>query len=244
MKAFHQPFEKKREDIFLNLSAKSYRWGNPMANSMRQLSWSEAFHIPLTEISTMNSQHRNLRSTIEAFATRVSRLAESLAEILAQKSGIKSSYFQENCLPNTSYLRLNRYPPCPFSSKVFGLLPHSDSSFLTIVYQDRVGGLQLMRDGKWFGVKPNPNALIVNIGDLFQALSNGVYKSIKHRVVAAEKVERFSVAYFYCPSNNAVIQSCGTPVLYRKFSFREYKEQNDKDVKETGDKVGLSRFLL
>ncbi|KAJ7981610.1 Gibberellin 2-beta-dioxygenase 8 [Quillaja saponaria] len=244
IKVFHQPFEKKSEDIFLNLSDKSYRWGNPMATSLRQLSWSEAFHIPLTDISSMNSQHKTLRSTIEAFATIVAHLAENLAEILSQKSGIKPGYFHENCLPVASYLRMNRYPPCPVSSKVFGLLPHSDSSFLTILYQDQVGGLQLMRDGKWFGVKPNPNALIVNIGDLFQALSNGVYKSIKHRVIAAEKVERFSVAYFYCPSNDAVIQGCGTPALYRKLSFKEYKEQNEKDVKETGDKVGLSRFLL
>ncbi|KAJ1393181.1 Non-heme dioxygenase N-terminal domain [Sesbania bispinosa] len=64
------------------------------------------------------------------------------------------------------------------------------------------------------------------------------------RVVTAEKVERFSVAYFYIPSADAVIESYVTPPVYRKFTFREYREQTEKDVKETGDKVGLSRFLL
>lgn len=77
-----------------------------------------------------------------------------------------------------------------------------------------------------------------------QALSNGVYKSIKHRVVAAEKVERFSMAFFYSPSEEAIIQSQIKPPIYRKFTLREYRQQTEKDVKQTGDKVGLSRFLL
>ncbi|KAI4322820.1 hypothetical protein L6164_022479 [Bauhinia variegata] len=239
MKVFHRSFHAKTQENFLNLPAKSYRWGNPSAINLRQLSWSEAFHISFPDISKME-KHKSLRSKIEAFATTAAHLAETLGEILAQKLNIKSGYFLENC---SSFVRLNRYPSCPFSSKVFGMIPHSDSSFLTILYQDQVGGLQLLKDGKWVDVKPNPQAVIVNIGDIFQALSNGVYKSIKHRVVAADKVERFSVAYFYCPSDDAVIQSNGIPLVYRKFTFREYKQQTEKDVKETGDKVGLSRFL-
>lgn len=77
-----------------------------------------------------------------------------------------------------------------------------------------------------------------------QALSNDVYKSIKHRVVAAEKVERFSIAFFYCPSEQAEIQSNLKPTIYRKFTLREYIEQTQIDVKHSGDKVGLSRFVL
>ncbi|TKY48976.1 Gibberellin 2-beta-dioxygenase 8 [Spatholobus suberectus] len=243
-KVFYQPFVNKSAQVnFSSLSAKPYRWGNPFATNLRQLSWSEAFHFYLTDISRMD-QHESLRSSIEAFATRMFPLAESLAEILACKLNTKSNYFREHCLPNSSFIRLNRYPPCPISSKVHGLLPHSDTSFLTIVHQDQVGGLQLMKDGKWIGVKPNPQALVVNIGDFFQALSNGVYKSIKHRVVAAEKVERFSMAFFYCPSEEAVIESHIKPAMYRKFTLREYRQQTEKDVKQTGDKLGLSRFLL
>ncbi|KAG5056969.1 hypothetical protein JHK82_011969 [Glycine max] len=84
--------------------------------------------------------------------------------------------------------------PSSNKAQVHGLLPHSDTSFVTIVHEDHVGGLQLMKDGKWVGVKPNPQALVVNIADFFQPFGNGVYKSIKHRVVAAEKIERFSIA--------------------------------------------------
>ncbi|XP_061341812.1 gibberellin 2-beta-dioxygenase 8-like [Gastrolobium bilobum] len=242
-KVFYKPFVNKSTQFDFSLSDKTYRWGNPSATNLRQLSWLESFHFSLTDVSKMD-QHKSLRSMIEAIATRMAHLAESLGEILACKLNMKASYCRENCLTKSSFIRLNRYPPCPISSKVYGLMPHSDTSLLTIVYQDQVGGLQLMKDGKWVDVKPNPRALVVNIGDLFQAQSNDIYKSIKHRVVAAEKVERFSIAFFYCPSEEAVIQSNITPPMYRKFTLKEYRQQNEKDVKQTGDKVGLSRFLL
>lgn len=109
---------------------------------------------------------------MEQFATTVSSLALKLAEILAEKLGHNPTFFQENCLPSTCYLRMNRYPPCPVPSEVFGLMPHTDSDFLTILLQYNVGGLQLVKDGKWIAVKPNPDALIINIGDLFQVSLN------------------------------------------------------------------------
>ncbi|XP_054811147.1 gibberellin 2-beta-dioxygenase 8-like [Prosopis cineraria] len=242
MKVFHRPFAQKSQETSTSFN---YKWGNPFATNPRQLSWSEAFHVlPHGPPNMADHHHQCLRSMTEAFARKAGPLAQRLAEILGEELNMKSRYFRENCLPNTSFIRLNRYPPCPIPKHVFGFLPHSDSTFLTILFQDQVGGLQLLRDGTWVGVKPNPHSLLVNIGDLFQVLSNGVYRSIRHRVAAAQKVERFSVAYFYNPSHDAVIESHGTPKVYRSFTFREYKQQIEKDVKETGDKVGLFRFLL
>ncbi|KAB2044265.1 hypothetical protein ES319_D01G076700v1 [Gossypium barbadense] len=243
IKVFQQPFDKKSEYNFLNLSVQSYRWGNPLATSLRNLSWSEALHISLKDISKMD-EYNKLRSTIEEYAEKANFLAQRLAEYLAQNLGIKANYFQENCSPSSSSLRMNRYPPCPYPSMMFGIIPHTDTDFLTIVSQDQVGGLQLKRNGRWVSVKPNPKALVVNIGDFYQALSNGVYKSITHRVIANQETERYSAAYFYCPTYETVIESCSKPSLYKKFSFKEYREQIQKDVKATGDKVGLSRFLL
>ncbi|EEF39543.1 gibberellin 20-oxidase, putative [Ricinus communis] len=243
MMVFHEPFSKKSQDRFLNLPANSYIWGNSKATCLSQFSWSEAFHIPVTDISTMDGV-RNLGSTIEAFVNLAASLAESLAETLADNIGVKTNFFKENCTTSSSYVRMNRYPPCPFSSQVYGLLPHTDSNFLTILYQDQNGGLELLKDGNWLSVRPNPEALVINIGDFFQAFSNNIYRSTEHRVVAPQKVERFSMAFFYCPSYEAVIESYIKPAKYRKFSFREYKQQIQKDVQATGNKIGLSRFLL
>lgn len=109
--------------------------------------------------------------SIEQFASRSSSLAQTIAEILAEKMGQKTSFFQENCLDSSCYLRLNRYPPCVMGSEVHGLVPHSDSDFLTILHEDEVGGLQVVKDGNWVAVKPLPHALLINIGDLFQVIS-------------------------------------------------------------------------
>jgi len=110
-------------------------------------------------------------ASIEAFTTTANALAKGVAEILAENLGVSSTFFEENCPEETSYLRMNRYPPCPFSSEVFGLIPHTDSSFLTVLNQDQIGGLQLLKNGRWINVKPNPEALVINIGDLFQVCS-------------------------------------------------------------------------
>ncbi|PIA31914.1 hypothetical protein AQUCO_04700049v1 [Aquilegia coerulea] len=245
VKLFRKPFNKKANEKLSNFSPDSYRWGTPSATSLKQFSWSEAFHIPLTDIASASvGEFNSLRLTIEEFATTVSDLAQGIADILAENLGHSTTFFAENCLPNTCYLRLNRYPPCPISSEVFGLMPHTDSDFLTILYQDQVGGLQLVKDGRWIMVKPNPEALIVNIGDLFQAWSSDVYKSVEHRVMTNRHVERFSVAYFFCPSYDTVVESCRMPPIYKDFSFREFRQQVQEDVSKVGYKVGLPRFRL
>lgn len=77
-----------------------------------------------------------------------------------------------------------------------------------------------------------------------QAWSNDVYKSVEHKVMANGKMERFSIAYFLCPSYDSLIGSCKEPSIYRKFTFGEYRYQIQQDVKLIGHKVGLSRFVL
>lgn len=244
VKAFKRPFREKVNDEGLNFSVGCYRWGTPSATCLGQVSWSEAFHVPLADVSGLGGITSTLSSTMEQFTTAVSDLAQKLAEILAEKIGHNSTFFKENCLPSSCYLRMNRYPPCPISPGVFGLMPHTDSDFLTILHQDEIGGLQLVKDGKWIAVKPNQEALIINIGDLFQAWSNGDYRSVEHRVVTNKLAERFSTAYFFCPSYDTIIQSCVEPSVYRQFSFGEFRKQVQEDVKRFGHKIGLPRFLV
>ncbi|XP_031475380.1 gibberellin 2-beta-dioxygenase 8-like isoform X1 [Nymphaea colorata] len=244
VKIFELPFERKADGKLLN---GSYRWGAPSATSVEQFSWSEAFHISLQKVPQNNcygEELQSLRMVMAEFAAEMSELAMTLAAELAENLGQSKQYFTEHCNENTCFLRLNRYPPCPVSSKVFGLMPHTDSDFLTILHQDEVGGLQLMKDSKWISVKPNPDALIVNIGDLFQAWSNGAYKSVEHKVMTNQRKERFSIAYFLCPSYESVIRSSKDPPLYKQFTFQEFREQTQRDVQTVGRKIGLPRFLL
>ncbi|XP_078448491.1 gibberellin 2-beta-dioxygenase 6-like [Wolffia australiana] len=247
---FRLPFEKKPS--WCKLLNGSYRWGTPTATCSSQVSWSEAFHIPLSNLceadpeedfSEEGSDVTALWQATEKYAAAVSEVATTVARVLAEKVGARGRLPADCCSPATCFLRLNRYPRCRFPQEVFGLVPHTDSDFLTVLLQDHVGGLELMKDSRWVAVAPNPDALIVNIGDLFQAWSNDVYKSVEHRVLAAGETERYSVAYFMCPSFDSVIGSCGEPSLYHSFTFGEYRRQVQADVDATGRKIGLPRFL-
>ncbi|XP_031129064.1 gibberellin 2-beta-dioxygenase 8-like [Ipomoea triloba] len=244
VKLFKRPFkEKAMADKEFNFSEGSYRWGSPSASRVRELSWSEAFHVQLSDIYADGGNH-HLSSIMRQVAIPLYELGQKLAAILAEKVGSSPTYFQETCLLTHSYIRMNRYPPRPISFHSLGLMPHTDSDFLTILHQDDVPGLQLVKHRKWVSVKPNPDALVINIGDLFEAWSNGIYRSVEHRVVTNSTRERFSTAFFLCPSYDTVISSSFEPRLYRRFTFKEFKEQVREDVKKIGHKVGLSRFLV
>jgi gibberellin 2beta-dioxygenase len=250
---FRRTFEVKAREPLLDFSPESYRWGTPTATCLDQLSWSEAYHIPLT--STMNrsslaaDSSRTTRRVIEDVSTAMSQLAQRLARVLLLPlQGDDDTMTRRQ---GTCFLRLNRYPPCAAASTalVFGLCPHTDSDFLTILHQDDVGGLQILdAAGRWLAVRPRSGALIVNVGDLLQVWSNDLYRSVEHRVVASASRERFSAAFFLCPSYDAVIRPCccsdDDEPRYASFTFREYRNRVTEDVRLTGRKLGLQPFRL
>ncbi|TVU02605.1 hypothetical protein EJB05_51896, partial [Eragrostis curvula] len=246
---FRLPFEAKTAAPG-GLLNDSYRWGTPTATSLQQLSWSEAFHVPLAGVSGDACNFgdlTDLRDVTREVAGAMSKLASTLATVLAEAvlgHAPAGESFPESCDETTCFLRLNRYPPCPFSPDTFGLVPHTDSDFLTVLCQDHVGGLQLMKGDAWVAVKPIPGALIVNIGDLFQAWSNNRYKSVEHKVTTNAATERYSVAYFLCPSYDSPIGTCKEPSPYMPFTFGDYRRKVQEDVKRTGKKVGLPSFLV
>lgn len=78
---------------------------------------------------------------------------------------------------------------------------------------------------------------------MVQAWSNDLYKSVEHKVMANPNVERFSVAYFLCPSYDSLIKTYKQPSLYTNFTFAEYRAKVQEDSRLFGRKIGLSRFL-
>lgn len=117
---------------------------------------------------------------------------------------------------------------------------HTDSSVLSILNQDEVGGLEVLKDDHWFTVKPVPNTLVVNLGDMMQAISDDEYTSVKHRVKVNEYSERISICYFVFPGQGSVIRSS----KYKPFTYSDFQGQVQQDLKTVGYKVGLDRFKL
>lgn len=66
-------------------------------------------------------------------------------------------------------VRINHYVPCPTPDIVLGFKAHSDDGVLaTLLVDNDVPALQVLRDGVWYGVPTNPRSLLVNMGDFME----------------------------------------------------------------------------
>lgn len=95
-----------------------------------------------------------------------------------------------------SFVKLIKYPPTPAGEA--GVNAHHDAGFLTLLAQHHVGGLQALNpDGEWIDVPPTPGALVMNLGEMLQAMTGNYFVATTHRVIATEA--RVSSGYFHGP---------------------------------------------
>lgn len=101
----------------------------------------------------------------------VEKLSYKLLELISMSLNLPANRFEPFFSKDqTSFVRLNHYPPCPAPDLALGVGRHKDAGALTILAQDDVGGLEVKRktDGEWIFVKPTPNSFIINVGDIIQ----------------------------------------------------------------------------
>ena len=112
-----------------------------------------------------------------------------------------------------STLRFNYYPkqdkPVEVSSQdgvALGCETHVDSGIMTILYQDKKGGLQVQNRHslQWYDVPHDPNAFVINTGLALEYLTNGRMKATNHRVLFNQE-ERISIPFFFEPSYDFIL---------------------------------------
>ncbi len=143
-------------------------------------------------------------------------------------------------LKTLSTLRFNYYPnqskPVEISKQdgvALGCETHVDSGIFTVLYQDKMGGLQVQnrKNKKWYDVPFNKKGLVVNTGRALEFLSKGKFKATNHRVLW-NKADRMSIPFFFEPSYDFKMNSSflhkskidNSGMIYEKFLNQSLKK--------------------
>ncbi|KAG2254768.1 hypothetical protein Bca52824_084904 [Brassica carinata] len=201
----------------------------------QKLDWGDMFILTTEPIRSRKSHLFSMlppsfRETVERYSYEVKSVAKILFEKMASVLEVKREEMEDLFGDVWQSIKINYYPPCPQPDQVIGLTPHSDAAGLTILLQvNQVEGLQIKRDNKWVVVKPLPNALVVNVGEILEIITNGRYRSIEHRVMVNSEKERLSVAMFHSPGKETVIGPAKSLVdkhqqerLFKSMSTQEF----------------------
>ncbi|XP_016472632.1 protein SRG1 isoform X3 [Nicotiana tabacum] len=198
----------------------------------QKLDWSDMFGITTLPPHIRNLFQKlplKLRDIMEAYCKEIKSLAIIILCQLAQTLRMDEKEMRDLFGDGMQSIRVNYYPPCPEPDKTIGFSPHSDAGALTILFQlNETEGLQVRKDGIWVPVKPLPNALIVNIGDMMEIVSNGVYRSVEHRAVVNSNEVRLSVATFYTANLDSELGPAhsligpNNPAVFRRVPVEKY----------------------
>eukprot|EP00253_Pinus_taeda_P007773 PITA_07773 len=237
-KAFFQlPIEEK--EAYANEPKNPIGYGSKVGYSDGEDKWDWGDYYyntlwpPATrEMTKWPIQVSDFTEAMDEYRSELSKLFEWVMAALSRDLDLET----ENSLNESVgeerkelHIRINYYPPCPQPDLVVGLAPHSDIVALTILLDDQIPGLQIRKDGEWLDVQCIPGALVVNVGDQLEILSNGKYKSIEHRSVVHKDRSRMSWAMFCSPAPDVVVSPRTEltdeehPPLYQGVSFGEYR---------------------
>ncbi|KAL3736070.1 hypothetical protein ACJRO7_025077 [Eucalyptus globulus] len=188
--------------------------------------------------SAFNENPERFRSALNDYTSAVRYMACEILELMAdglriQQRNIFSKLLMDE--QSDSVFRLNHYPPCPelqsyVDRNMIGFGEHTDPQIISVLRSNNTSGLQIsMKDGTWVSVPPDQNSFFINVGDSLEVMTNGRFRSVRHRVLANTSKSRVSMIYFGGPplSEKIAPLPClmkGKESLYKEFTWFEYKK--------------------
>ncbi|KAL6570576.1 Gibberellin 2-beta-dioxygenase 1 [Orobanche gracilis] len=195
----------------------------------------------------------NFRRVVNEYVSTVKKMACEILEMIADGLKIKPRTTFSKLLmdeESDSVFRLNHYPPCPDfpesnDSNLIGFGEHTDPQIISVLRSNNTSGLQIsLKDGNWISIPPDQNSFFFNVGDSLQVMTNGRFKSVRHRVVANTSKSRLSMIYFGGPPLSEKIAPLPSLMegdqdsLYKEFTWFEYKKSAYKS-KLADNRLGL-----
>ncbi|GAA5822142.1 hypothetical protein JCM11251_004870 [Rhodosporidiobolus azoricus] len=155
---------------------------------------------------------RSLNETIAA--DLVSLLAQSLTD---EPERITAAFdTPDPNQPPYSRMKVVSYPKAGENEEGLGVGAHKDGGGITLLAQDGTGGLQVQNwDGQWIDATPLAHTLVINVGQVIERLSDGLYAATTHRVLPTRSPRpRVSIPFFYCPTITARIVPLPRSVIH------------------------------
>ena len=173
-----------------------------------------------------------------------------LLEAIATWLGLERGFFAPTVDHGNSILRLLHYPPVPRDGPHIRAAPHEDINVITLLLGAEEAGLEVkdrsqgQEGGRWIAINPPPGALVCNIGDMLQRLTNHALPSTTHRVVnpAPERRghARYSTPFFLHFNPDYLIRTLpgcagdGRPDRYpRPITADAYLQERLREIKLT-----------
>ncbi|VAI00463.1 unnamed protein product [Triticum turgidum subsp. durum] len=218
VRGFHEePREAKAPYYTRDLGRPVRYWSNFDLFQSPAAQWRDTLYMQTTpELPQLEEIPPACRPIALEYARLMQQLGRTLLELLSEALGLDPGHLEEDaaCLER---LAGHYYPPCPEPHLTLGTTRHSDPCFLAVLLQDAVGGLQVLLEednnnnnynnnnnnnnnklsAVWVDVPAVEGALVVNVGDFLQIVSNDRFKSVEHRVVAQSAGPRVSVVCFF-----------------------------------------------
>ena len=149
------------------------------------------------------SELPGFRETMEAIYAAFEQAGDRVLRAIALHLGLAEDWFVPTVQDGNSVMRLLHYPPLPGDAPAGAVraAAHGDINTITLLLGAEEAGLELLtRQGDWLPIAPAPGALVVNIGDMLDRLTNSHLRSTTHRVVnpagAAARRSRYSMPFF------------------------------------------------
>lgn len=161
--------------------------GSPLASTMPPNIWP-------AEISGFRETYTRLYAEFDWVGAK-------LLSAIALYLGLDKDWFVDPVRDGNSIIRLLHYPPVSPDAPGVRAGAHEDINLITMLLGAEEGGLQLLdRNGNWLPVTPPEGAMVINVGDMLQRLTNGVLPSTSHRVVnpppERRNISRYSMPFF------------------------------------------------
>jgi isopenicillin N synthase-like dioxygenase len=154
------------------------------------------------------------RAAWQEYFDQALEAAERVQRGVAMALGLPVDFLLDLPGETMYHFRMIHYPPqhrLPPAEGQLGCGAHTDYGSVTLLTDDGVGGLQVMRrDGTWIDVEVPDDHVVVNLGDLMAIWTNDRYVSNPHRVINPPDVDRYSMPLFVTPPFHARIECLET----------------------------------